>query len=141
MSDIRLQAGDETSDLMADLLFASVEEKDFDSPTEKDLAKTAAVACRRAIVAEAEVARLRAVIDEHHCQKVDDKAIMLAKQRCEAGGWPSYAELEIEVARLRSVLNEIRDMANHEIACRILEPDSNIWQIAAGASAGLRQED
>lgn len=90
--------------------------------------------------AQSEVARLRAAIAEHHAQKADDrciedddrlyaaaglppcdrrvgdKAAMLAscarfiERRCEAGGWPAYAELEAEVARLREELARARGL-------------------------------
>lgn len=80
----------------------------------------------------AEVERLRNAIASHHAQKADDRCIedddrlyaaaglppcdrrvgdktaMLVncarfiQRRCEAGGWPSYAELEAEVERLRT---------------------------------------
>jgi len=79
----------------------------------------------------AEVDRLRSAIAEHHAQKADDrcaedddrlyaaaglppcdrrvgdKAAMLAncaryiENRCEGGGWPSYAEMESQAAEAR----------------------------------------
>lgn len=80
-----------------------------------------------------EIARLRGAVRDHwsqHCddrcwldddalyaaaglppvdRRVGDKVAMLANcqryidARCEGGGWPSYAELEAEIARLRQL--------------------------------------
>jgi hypothetical protein len=85
----------------------------------------------------AEIDRLRTAITEHHAQKADDRCIedddrlyaaaglppcdrrvgskedMLAncarfiERRCEGGGWPSYRELEVEIDRLKSIVQSL----------------------------------
>lgn len=96
-------------------------------------------AIRRALAAEAEAARLREAVATHHAQKADDRCIedddrlyaavglppcdrrvgskaeMLKNcerfidRRCEGGGWPSYAELEAELASVKADAASLRD--------------------------------
>jgi hypothetical protein len=132
-----------------------------------DPASRAALAAVRA-----EVRRLRLAVKAHHGQKADDrcvedderlyaaaglppcdrrvgdKAAMLAncarfiERRCEGGGWPSYAELEAELCRLRAdrdrLADALRPFAEYADALR---PDvRDDWAVARRQSVGPNPE-
>jgi len=117
----------------------------------------------------AENDRLRAAIVAHHGQKADDrcwmdddalyaaaglppcdhrvgdKAAMLAncsryiERRCEGGQWPSYQELENEIARLRKRIAELEAMRDD--ASRILGGDHNSRPLKVLAANAAEEND
>jgi len=94
---------------------------------------------------QARAERAESAIREHHAQKSDDRCIedddrlyailglkcdrrvgskeemlkncaRFIERRCEAGGWPTYAELETKLAGLKDALEQVKSTALH--GCR-----------------------